>query len=301
MPDAVAAPSVGAMLEAAAAELARAGVRGPRREAAHLWAAVAGTAPGAVWLRRDAPAARHLAERLQEVTDRRAAGVPFAYVVERASFRHLDLAVDRRVLIPRPETEGLIDLVLEWVRARPERHGGYSADIGAGCGCLALALATEGAFDRVIAVERSRAAAALTRENVARVRPAVPVEVREGDLMGPIAGDRCRVIVSNPPYLTEAEYMALDPSVRDHEPRDALVSGHDGMNATRALLAGAAHALEPDGLLALEIDERRATVVRGLAREYGWLDTRIYRDLFGRERYALATRGLDAVTTGGSA
>src|SRR5207253_1166212 len=97
------------------------------------------------------------------------------------------------------------------------------------CGCNALALAVEGAFERVIAVERSRDAAALARENVALLQPPLPVEVREGDLLGPLAGERYRAIVSNPPYLTEAEYAALDPAVRLCEPREALVGGADGL------------------------------------------------------------------------
>ena len=167
---------------------------------------------------------------------------------------------------------------------------GVVADIGTGCGCIALSLAVEGAFERVIAVERSAAAAALARENVTLVQPPVPVEVREGDLLAPLTGERYRAIVCNPPYLTEAEYGALDPAVLQFEPREALVSGVDGLDATRALFAGAAPLLEPGGLLALEIDERRADAVRALGREHGWSVT-IHDDLFGCHRYALATPG----------
>jgi len=94
--------------------------------------------------------------------------------------------------------------------------------------------------------------------------------------------------VSNPPYLTEAEYDALEPAVRDFEPREALVSGPDGLAATRALFADAAALLEPDGVLAIEIDERRAPQTHDLAREYGWRRIAIHQDLFNRPRYALA-------------
>jgi release factor glutamine methyltransferase len=165
-----------------------------------------------------------------------------------------------------------------------------AADIGTGSGCIALSLAVEGTFDRVIAVERSPAAAALARENVARVQPRTPVEIREGDLLAPLggAGERYRVIVANPPYLTEAEYERLDPSVSQFEPREALVSGPDGLAATRALLAGAAALLEPEGLLALEIDERRTEAVCAMAREYEWARIALHNDLFGQPRYALA-------------
>jgi len=152
----------------------------------------------------------------------------------------------------------------------------------------------EGAFDRVIGVERSPAAAALARENVARVRPLVPVEIREGDLLAPLTGERLRAIVSNPPYLTEAEYGDLDPAVRSWEPQDALASGPDGLDATRALLAGARAFLEPGGFLALEIDERRADAVRALALACHWPHVAVYDDLFGRPRYLLAALEEDA-------
>jgi release factor glutamine methyltransferase len=123
---------------------------------------------------------------------------------------------------------------------------------------------------------------------VACVRPPVPVEVREGDLLAPLAGTLCRVVVSNPPYLTEAEYEALEPAVRLFEPREALMSGTDGLAATAALLAGAGALLDAGGLLALEIDERRAEVVRALAQRLGWSRVTVHDDLFGRPRFVLA-------------
>ena len=214
----------------------------------------------------------------------------------RTGFRSLELKLDARALIPRPETEGLVDLVLRETGMRDAGCGmrGVVADVGTGCGCIALSLAVEGHFDRVIAVERSPEAAALARENVALVRPPVPVEVREGDLLAPLAGERCRAIVSNPPYLTDAEYRHLDRSVTRFEPRDALVSGPDGLAATRALLAGARGVLEPGGLLALEVDERRAERVARLARELAWSRVNVYDDLFGRRRYVLAILEEDA-------
>lgn len=169
------------------------------------------------------------------------------------------------------------------------------ADIGTGSGCIALSLAVEGSFDRVIAVENSGDAAALARENVALIQPRTPVEIREGNLLAPLGdnGERYRVIVSNPPYLTADEYAALDPAVRQFEPAEALVSGSDGLAATRALFAGAAALLEPGGMLALEIDEGRGDAVRALAHEHGWARIDIHDDLFGRPRYALAFPGED--------
>jgi release factor glutamine methyltransferase len=278
-------------LGAAVEQLARAGVANPRREATGLWAVVAGggAKPGDVWLQRQREAAPAVAGRFREAVERRSSGMPVAYAVGRVGFRTLDLQIDPRALIPRPETEGLVDLVLRETEKGDGGRGqrGVVADIGTGCGCIALSLAVEGRFDRVIAVERSPTAAALARENVAAVRPPVPVEVREGDLLGPLAGERCRAIVANPPYLTEAEYAELDPAVRLFEPREALVSGRDGLAATRALLAGARSLLEPGGLVALEIDERRAGAVQVLARDHGWSRVVVYDDLFGRPRFVL--------------
>ena len=287
-----AAYAIGEALDEAVARLARADIRDPRREATTLWAAVAGGGmkPGAVWLDRAREPAPDVARRFEAALERRLGGMPFAYAVGRIGFRTLDLTLDARALIPRPETEGLVDLVLRETGMRDAGCGmrGVVADIGTGCGCIALSLAVEGAFERVIAVDASCEAAALARENVAQVRPPVPVEVREGDLLNPLAGERCRAIVSNPPYLTEAEYLDLDPAVRLFEPRDALVSGPDGLAATRALLAGARGLLEPGGLLALEVDERRAERVARLARELAWSRVTVHDDLFGRARYVLA-------------
>ena len=285
MPETASLPSLAALLESATASLVRSGVREPRREAAALWSALAGCSPGAAWIERDRPAAPALIDDFREAVARRAAGMPAAYATGRAAFRTLDLVVDRRALIPRPETEGLVELVLRWAVGKP---GGVAADIGTGTGCIALALAMEGRFERVIATDSSVEAAALAHENVAQVRPGVPVEVRVGDLLAPLAADRCRVIVANPPYLTEEEWAALDPAVREFEPKPALASGPDGLVATRALLTGALAVLEPGGLLALEIDERRSTAVRALAHDAGWGHVTIHQDLFGRPRYALA-------------
>jgi len=288
-------PSIGDALGEAAAQLERAGVLNARREATAIWAALAGTKPGDVWLRRDGEAPVGTEEVFRQAVRRRSSGIPFPYVVGHAGFRTLDLNVDPRALIPRPETEGLVELVLEWgKREGGRRKGGVAADIGTGCGCIALALAVEGTFDRVIAVESSPAAAALARENVARVAAATPVEVREGDLLAPLAGARYRVIVANPPYLTAAEYDALDPAVRETEPRAALVSGSDGLEATARLLAGAGALLEPGGALFLEIDERRADAVQVLAQRHGWRRVGIHHDLFGRPRYAVAFLPEDA-------
>jgi len=262
-------------------------------EATALWAAVAGLSPAEVWLRRESEAAPDVVSRFRMAVAQRKRGVPFAYVAGSVGFRTLDLKIDPRALIPRPETEGLVELVLEYGSRGPGAGSwGLVADIGTGSGCIALSLAVEGNFERVIAIEQSPAAAALARENVERIGSKTPVEIREGNLLAPLVHntERFRAIVSNPPYVSLAEYDALDSSVRDFEPREALVSGVTGLDATRGLFAGAAPLLEPGGLLALEIDEGRADAVRALGREFGWA-VDIHTDVFGCPRYALSIPG----------
>src|SRR6266446_10389476 len=138
---------------------------GGQETTAAVWAAVSGMTVGDAWLRRDEPKAPELVTRYRDAVAQLARGVPFAYAVGSAGFRTLDLKIDRRALIPRPETEGLVELVLARCTT------GLVADIGTGCGCIALALAAEGQFARVVAVERSADAAALARENVKRLSP----------------------------------------------------------------------------------------------------------------------------------
>jgi release factor glutamine methyltransferase len=275
-------------LRAAERVLADAGRPDARRAALWLAAAALDRAPGVLWLERERPLAPALARRVARVAVAHARGVPLAYATGRVGFRTLTLACDRRALIPRPETEGLVDLVLRHGTGDRGERAGLAADLGTGSGCLALALAVEGRFTRVVAVERDPAAAALARENVARVRPPTPVEVREGDWLAPLGDARYRVIVANPPYLTMAEWDGLDPAVRAHEPRLALVSARDGLAATRAILAGARRRLAAGGVLAIEIDERRAPAVAAVGRELGWTRLTIHDDLFGRPRYAVA-------------
>jgi release factor glutamine methyltransferase len=204
-----------------------------------------------------------------------------------AGFRTLELEVDSRVLIPRPETEGLVEHVLAW--ARQNSRWGVVADIGTGSGCIALALAVEGRFSRIIATDTSVSALAVVRNNVERIHPEVPVVLRTGSLLEAVEGERCDVIVSNPPYVSEAEFGALEPSVRLFEPREALVSPNGGMGHIGQLLELAGHHLKPIGLLALEVDSGRAEAASALAQEHGWSHVRVEQDLFGRSRYLLAT------------
>ena len=229
-------------------------------------------------------------ERAMRALQLRVLGAPLAYAVGRAAFRHLTLDVDERVLIPRPETERLVDLVFEHA---PQRSGGVAIDVGTGSGAIALALATEGKFSRVYGVDISRDALAVAQRNVDAHASDLraPVELIHGSLLAPVAHLRADVVVSNPPYIAHGESSALPPSVRDWEPAVALYSGSDGMTATARLVREATEILEPGGLLALEVDVRRASLAAELvSREQRFHRIRVELDLTGRERFVLATK-----------
>jgi release factor glutamine methyltransferase len=225
---------------------------------------------------------------LHALTMRRA-GAPLAYAVGRAAFRTLHLRVDERVLIPRPETELLVDLVLAH---GPKRAGAVAIDVGTGSGAIAIALATEGQFARVYGVDISRDAVAVAEGNAeVYAKSAAPMHFLHGSLLGPLADKRADVIVSNPPYIALGEAMDLPPSVRDWEPAVALYSGADGMTATARLVREATDILESGGLLALEVDARRASLAAELlSRERRFHTVRVELDLTGRERFVLATK-----------
>lgn len=228
-----------------------------------------------------------VAGRAWEAVRRRVRGAPFAYAVGRAAFRHLTLDVDERVLIPRQETEMLVECILE--RAR---HG-VAIDVGTGSGAIALALATEGSFDRVIATDISREALEVAGANADRLRLALsaPVELRHGSTLGPVRGERVALLASNPPYIAYDEAAALPRTVRDWEPPVALFAARDGMAVITELVHGGAEVLERGGLLALEVDARRASLAAELAMSDGrYRDVCVEKDLAGRERILLATR-----------
>ncbi|HET9682523.1 MAG TPA: peptide chain release factor N(5)-glutamine methyltransferase [Gemmatimonadaceae bacterium] len=229
--------------------------------------------------------------RALAAADKRAHGAPLQYAAGRAAFRQLTLDVDERVLIPRPETELLVDIVLEHSRGTP---GGVAVDVGTGSGAIALALASEGAFDQLIATDISMDALAVARANARHCAGLLraPVALRHGSLLGPVPERALRVVVSNPPYIAFEEAPSLPAGVRNWEPAVALFSGEQGMSATAELVRQAAQALAAGGLLALEVDARRAGVAAELVASAGTYEgVRVLLDLTGRERFVVATRG----------
>jgi release factor glutamine methyltransferase len=287
--------TVGAVVTAVAERLRGARtVDEPAREARELVAALFDAPLFWPTLNAAAPVDEDWIERALAAAAMRARGAPIAYCVGRAPFRHLTLEVDERVLIPRMETEQLVDVALSVAGVAA---GGVAVDVGTGSGAIAIALASEGAYDRVIATDVSRDALVVARRNVESHRDVLraPVELRHGSLLAPVADVRPRLVVSNPPYIAGGEAAALPPSVRNWEPPVALVSGVDGMGVTVRLVREAAERLERGGALVLEVDSRRGGAVARLATaEPRLTDVRLLNDLAGRERFVVARRREDA-------
>ena len=274
----------GTLIQEASDRLRRAGVPEPRRQALRIWAELNQAAPADALLARDSDQGPAGAARYQHAIERRASGEPLPHVTGWSGFRQLSLRSDGRALIPRPETEGLVDLLLDRVRL------GRVVDVGTGSGCIALSLALEGSFTQVVGVDHSSDALALAGEN--RELVGARVELVRGDLCAALRAGAFDALISNPPYLTVAEYAGLHPSVRDWEPAIALESGEDGLETTARLLDEGRVALRAGGWLALEVDCSRARSAAHLASSLGWEDVKIQVDLFGRERYLLARRSI---------
>lgn len=219
---------------------------------------------------------------------RRARREPLQYIAGKAAFRELELQVDRRVLIPRPETELLVDIALERTAGR---SGLRALDVGTGSGAIALSLATESAaFEVVVATDVSAEALQVAESNREAVG-AGRVSLREGPGYDPVRGERFDLIVSNPPYVAEAERPSLQPEVVAWEPPQALFAPQDGLEVIAALLGGAAEHLLPGGVIALEIGAGQGDAARDLALSAPGLgQVEILSDLTGRDRFVVATR-----------
>lgn len=281
--------TIGDLLAGCAAMLEAEGVSEPEREAREIVAAVLDVPKFWAAANAVADASPEVARSVIRAVMSRAAGAPLAYAVSRACFRHLTLEVDERVLIPRVETELLVELVLDHCGGEIQRV----ADIGTGSGAIALSLAFEHKFERVFATDISMGALAVAAANAAALEKVLktPVEFRHGSLLAPLADEQLDAIVCNPPYISFAEIAALPASVRDWEPCVALLCGEDGLAITRELVQEAPPRLSRGGLLALEVDMRRASSVAEIIAVDGrYSDIEVLLDLTGRERFVFARR-----------
>lgn len=260
------------------AALAAARRRIDRLDARLLVEHVSGRSHADLLVRPETPLAAGDAARLAALVARREAGEPLAYLVGEAEFRGLSLAVSPAVLIPRPETELLVELGVARAEGRP---GVRILDLGTGSGAVAIALALTCPDARVTAVDRSPEALAVARDNGRRHGAAV--RWVESDWFSALAGERFDVIVGNPPYIAAGDpHLALDGL--PYEPSGALTDGGDGLGCLRAIVAAAPDHLAPDGWLLLEHGYDQAAACRALLAAAGFVEVVSWRDLAGIER-----------------
>ena len=269
------------------------GVDSPDIDARRIVETAAGAAPAEFEGVLDEPATKRAAAWFYSMLERRGAGEPLQYVVGSWSFRTLDLMVDRRVLIPRPETEVVAGLAADEVASRSDAPGGdrevIVADLGTGSGAIALSVAAECPAARVYATDVSADALAVASANLAGLgRAAARVTLHEGDwfkaLPGALQGS-IDVVVSNPPYIGTGE--ELPAVVADWEPAVALWSGPTGREAVEQVVAGASEWLRPGGALVMEAASHRAQESATLVSSAGFEDVRVERDLAGLERVVM--------------
>ncbi len=272
--------------------LEEAGLPSPGPDARRLLEEVSGHRGAALHAHLDDPASRLGVAHLEGLLARRVAGEPLQYVLGNWSFRKLDLFVDPRVLIPRPETETLVDRAL----AELDRQGvgGHEparvADLGTGSGAIALSLAAERPRTEVVATDISVDALEVARANLAGLgRPATRVELREGSWFDALDPSwRGHLVVANPPYVARDDPLPDD--VRRWEPPGALVAGTSGTEALEVLVDGALDWLEPGGALVVELAPHQADQVAKRAGAAGWVEVDTHPDLAGRARVLVARR-----------
>lgn len=270
-------------LDGAVTAIAAAGCQTPRLDAEVLLAHVLGVGRERLLLDRDLALEGSAARAYRDAVRRRAVErEPVAYIVGTRGFRRIELAVDRRALVPRPESELLVEAGLALA------PGARVLDLGTGSGAVALALKHERPDLRVSASDVSEDALALARENAARL--ALDVRLLHADLLDGL-GDDFDAILANLPYVAEPERSRLAPEIVRHEPPGALFAGPDGLVAFRALCPQLG-ARERLALVALEVGEGQAQAVGGLLRAAGFAQVRFTRDLAGIERVVIAERGI---------
>ncbi len=272
------------ILHDAATQLAAVSIDGARLEADLLLAHVLGIGRARLLASLGDAVRADGAARFSSLLARRLAHEPLAYIVGRREFYGLDIGCTPGTLIPRPETEMLVDLALQEVRRR-----GVSlriADVGTGSGAVAIAIAVNAPGGRVTAIDVSEPALAVARQNAVSARVADRVQFRLGDLLD---GQRpFDVIVANLPYVSEAEWSELAPEIREHEPRAALVGGANGIEIIARLLQSARQSIAPGAVIGAEIGATQEVALVGLAREsFPSAESRVIKDLAGCDRMLL--------------
>ncbi len=280
--------TIGEALRAAGRRLARAGVESPAPAAAWLLSRIIGCARSELFLRREEPLPRGADRALAGQIARVAGGEPLQYVQGDTEFMGHVFAVDRRALIPRPETEQLVEAVLAcndlWERAPAV------ADAGTGSGCIVISLALAHPNGRYHATDSENAALELASHNARRHGVEACIRFTAGNLLEPLPPASLDAVLSNPPYVRTADWARLPPMIRDHEPRIALDGGADGLAVIRPLIAQSARVLKPGGRLFMEIGDDQGAAVAALLAAGGFVEIAVHPDLAGKDRIAAARR-----------
>jgi release factor glutamine methyltransferase len=267
--------TVSSVLRLSTEYLAAHGSDSPRLDAERLLAKATGLERIELYMQLDRPLTREELDEAREFVRRRGAREPLQYVLGEWGFRRLTLAVDRRALIPRPETEILVDRALALIACNERTR---VLDVGTGTGAIALAIADEHPGAEVTGIDASEDALALAAENAERTGLQVALERR--DLFHGLPEGPWDLVVSNPPYVAVEDLQTLEPEVREWEPHEALTA----TGAVEAVVRGAVAVLAPGGGLALEVGEGQAGGTAALLEELGVVEVRITPDLSGIER-----------------
>lgn len=277
-----------ALLGRAVTSLEEAGVETPQLDAELLMAHSLGLSRSQLYAQLDRDLDAETRKTFQAVVSRRVKREPVAYIVGHKEFYGLELRVDPRVLIPRPETETLVEVALTIAR---QRGLSLLAEVGVGSGAVAIALAVNLPQMEIYAIDSSSEALAVAQENCRRHQVSDRVHLLHGDLLEPLP-QPVQLIVSNPPYVSRDELPTLEPEITDYEPLAALDGGADGLEQIRRLVEQAGPHLKPSGMLCLEIGETHALAVNDLVRTaFPSATVAVVRDLAGLDRVVVVATG----------
>lgn len=259
-------------------------VQSPRLDAEHLMAHALRLSRMDLYLQFERVLTKDELSKLKPLIERRAKREPLQYIIRNQPFRHVDLEVDRNVLIPRPETEIVVDEVLKLISADSDMK---VLEIGVGSGAICASLAHERKNISITGIEISAGAIAVARKNVGAFSDRV--ELLQGNLFEPVMGRRFDLIVSNPPYCASADWLTLESEVKDYEPKEALLAGEDGLDFYRRILNDAPNHLTNGGWIILEIgDGQKNAIIAILEKTGGYADVKVAKDLNNKDRVLCA-------------
>jgi release factor glutamine methyltransferase len=271
------------------------GIESPRLSAELLLSEILGLKRIELYTHHDSPVAQKELDKLHELVKRAAHNEPIAYLVGKTEFYSMELQVTQDCLIPRPETELLVQRAVEFLRGRSDLQ--LVCDLCTGCGCIATAIAKNFPGARIIATDISDAALAVAASNVEKYQLQDRITLLSGDLFEPVIpqleSGKFDLIVSNPPYVSSVEYEKLEKNVKDYEPRLALFAGIDGLDIYRRILEKVDEFLKPDSALMMEIGYAQGPAIKDLLEQTGiFSDIKIEKDFSNNDRIVIAKKSL---------